>query len=53
MVSAYNFNAIQFNLPAGEPTELVIDCAWTHEARLAMTGHMHDYGQSIRSNPYP
>ena len=48
-VSAYNFNAVQFNLPAGEATEVVVDCEWSHEAEvLAMAGHMHDYGQSIQ-----
>jgi hypothetical protein len=48
-VSAYNFNAIQFNLPAGETTEVVVDCEWGQEAEvLVMAGHMHDWGLSFR-----
>jgi hypothetical protein len=48
-VSAYNFNAVQFNLPAGETADVVVDCEWPQDTEvLVLAGHMHDWGQSIK-----
>ena len=48
-VSAYNFNAVQFNLPAGEETTIEVDCSWDSESEvLALAGHMHYSGRRFK-----
>lgn len=48
-VGAYVHINTSFSLPPGESSTVTIDCAWEEEMHiLYMTGHMHEWGTSIK-----